>query len=366
MVGELLMAGLGVAAFGAVASDAWRRRVKRCERLSQPWRALAKSRGLRFDMTQGITHHSFALSGSLERRPVQLEFAVKGEGFRGNAGHGNGKHRTTASAPVRVDLPLGLELRHETGATEAMRYFGAEDMRVGHSRLDDTLRVRCEDEASLRALFTHEAVREAFFQHFCPRPGSELTGRELILTNDLQDAGPGKVMLDGAIALAEAIEDSVADTLRPLVRPHRLTLADTAKDGRWTAEGSVEGLLVRVSAGYQHTDVAVELPTGAPAGLTIRTKEDPEPREGASVQLANPLLGRLLDVQADDPELAASHLHDALTEPLLAALKGHPGSAVAAGQVVIALGPLHEARVGDAIDEAVALAIALGAPPLEA
>jgi hypothetical protein len=370
-----LVLGLYAALLCGVATFTYLHSRKQRELRSKSWLELSQRLHLRAHveggwMSQTISSESYALSGRVASRQVHLTFQDQSEDQHPDLGSRDPQAalgevcwgRTAARVDVGVDLPDGLEIGHETAGSEALRYLGAEDAKVGHPSLDAVLRVACDDEPGLQALFAHPTVQSAFRDHFCPWPGSSLCGQTLELARSGESPEVAERLLQSALALAAALEAAVAEALQAAVASRGLVLGHAPVGGRWFATGSVEGLAVQVSASGRDTEVRVALPLHAPLGLVVLTAPSSELMVGDPVRLQNPMLSRFLHVWAYDAEAAAEAFVDDLTEPLLSLLKGHPGTRLADGELFVPMPacPSNE-ELGEVIDDAVALACGLGA-----
>ena len=361
-----LIAGLGGASWGLLKHR--RGQLRRiAPGLRAPWDDAAQTLGLTLEATELVGRRSYRMRGVVDGHAVSVAFEVRGElawpPMLAPGGSLPDTHivppgQTTVSVAVRAPLPRGLHLRRETAATEALRYAGIHDILLGDSVLDGTLHVRCDAPRAAVAMAAHPSGRAAL-QAVARSESIEVADQRIT------DRRPGELpdrldaMIRGVLAVAVGLEAAACGPIDAVAAARGLSRS--THDGAPSAAGQVRGHAVRLTRGPDGTELTVHPSRPPPSDLRVAARHATgglgEPGgAGAPVRLANPILGRLVDARAADPDAVALWLADALTEPLLAVIQGHPGARIDHGVVHL---DLPAEATAEALDAAVEDALRL-------
>lgn len=268
-------------------------------------------------------------------------------------------------AGVPGQLPEGLVLRSQDFAQEFLLTLGAREIQIGHEQLDGLLRIQGKDPREVTAVLRSPDVADALLRVAGnTRVDLSLKGQTLEVVQTNTGRIEPAAMVQAVSRLAAALGQAQDAPLRQAVLLRNLTVAAAGPDGGRTLSGRWEGVDLKVQLGFERgsedrrqTRVLASIEPALPGGLRLRLAGE----GGGGLSTGNPILDQLVDVRATDPGAVRALLADeALIEPLMALLHGHPGSYVhPTGLVLVAPGWLTEGLV-PAIDLAVEAAQALG------
>ncbi len=254
--------------------------------------------------------------------------------------------------------PAGLQFITSTLFDRVVETFSQAEIESGDEAIDGTLAFYARDLPLGRCMLRTAAVREAFHHWLEDANYASLKGQKLFIQYDGCEHIDVGEKVTAAVGLARALECSVWTPFEQLGEAHGFQLRmrrDRAEvRGRTDDRLDVRVLGQLARKGGAATTIRVEVPW-LPEELRVAYRD--VGGEPGNVEFTDPIMGRLLAVEAEDPDAARQLLQDDdIRADLLAVVHGHPASTVANGQVMLEVPgvPFGE------LEELLELALALG------
>jgi len=250
---------------------------------------------------------------------------------------------TDIEVPIPICVP-SVHLTPETALSGVSKALGGQDIELGDPALDHAFVIRgiseevrgllspeiCSQIARLRDLHSSrhlelalEPVRGGSGMLLRVRKKEWLTDEDLLRT-----------YISVATELASAVRERHLAPWRAASEALGLTLTEEPR--KLTLSGSVHGVRVQATlelSAKQRWLTRIYAETRGPPGLRLVHVDH---GEGASIRLADPVLGMMVHVSGEEPAAVSALLQSAeLTETLLPIVHGYPGSTVTEDTVTL-------------------------------
>ncbi len=316
------------------------------------WRALAGDRAeLTFTDVGSMGFTDPVLEGKVGGVPVKVHIWDEPQGK-------TSRRVTVYRAELQNVLPARLRFQVEGVGWKLLQGLGLKDIEVGDDGIDDALRITSADPGATLEVMQGERTRHALRTVLRANLRVILEDRVLkLLQVGVADREIGTRYLE-FVELIRALDGALSRPWSRMAEREGLSLRRSRRrtrvEGQW---GGLNLTAVADSGGGGdpcRSRIQVGIPGELPRGLWITRRDEDAP--AGCLDLPDPVVGHMLCVRCQRPELAVELLDDDdLRAALLEVVHGHPGSRVQGDAVVLEV----DQFLGEAIEEKVAMAVNL-------